>query len=181
MQVLNRQFAKYARRPGQTPSYGHVPVKVLEAHGELDSHLRYILESAGNRGLSKEQQKSLHRIERLLDSLPESILATIPAPPTENWLDLYRTLIKLHEYLEDAQLELDEDEYCTIVQKTVQLAGAVSESSGTEVNAQSMFTLLLLQVHLHRHSCKKRTRKTTRKTTRTAKRKTQDGKAKAAK
>lgn len=150
-EVLMRLFGAAARRSGERPAGSHVPVEVLEAHGELAAHVRFILEAARNRNLSREQQRLMHKAERLLDSLPDSILETLPAGPEGNWLQLYRKLVQMHGLLEDAVPDLDAEEYTAIVQKMVLLAEAVAASAAVEVSAASMFALLLVQVHLNKY------------------------------
>ena len=151
-EVLMRLFGAAARRGGNWAAAHHVPVEVLAAHGELASHVRFILDAARNdRSLQKEQHRLLHKAERLLDSLPDSIMQTLPAGPEDNWLQLYRTLVQMHGLLEDALPNLDADEYGSIVQKMVQLAEAVATSAAVEVSPASMFALLLVQVHLNKY------------------------------
>lgn len=147
-----RLFGAAARRGGDWAVVNHVPVTVLEAHGELATHVRFILDAARhNRTLSREQQRLLHKAERLLDALPDSIMQTLPAGPEDNWLQLYRMLVDMHGLLEDALPDLDAEEYSSIVQKMVQLAEAVAASAAVEVSAASMFALLLVQVHLKKY------------------------------
>jgi len=71
--VLMRLFGAAARRGGDWAVANHVPVTVLEAHGELATHVRFILDAARhNRTLSREQQRLLHKAERLLDAFAQS-------------------------------------------------------------------------------------------------------------
>lgn len=155
-EVLMRLFGAAARRGEEWSVVNHVPVAVLEAHGDLAVHVRFILDAArNNRSLSREQQRMLHKTERLLDSLPESILETLPAGPEDNWLQLYRKLVDMHGLLEDALPDLDEEEYTSIVQKMVQLAEAVADCAAVEVSAASMFALMLVQVHLNKYESPK--------------------------
>lgn len=163
-----RLFGAAARRSDEWSVANHVPVAVLEAHGDLAVHVRFILDAArNNRSLSREQQRMLHKTERLLDSLPESIIETLPAGPEDNWLQLYRKLVDMHGLLEDALPDLDEEEYTSIVQKMVQLAEAVADCAAVEVSAASMFALMLVQVHLNKYESPKPrlARRAKRKTT----------------
>ena len=167
-EVLMRLFGAAARRGEEWSVANHVPVAVLEAHGDLAVHVRFILDAArNNRSLSKEQQRMLHKTERLLDSLPESILETLPAGPEDNWLQLYRKLVDMHGLLEDALPDLDEEEYTSIVQKMVQLAESVADCAAVEVSAASMFALMLVQVHHNKYEAPKPrpVRRSKRKTT----------------
>lgn len=163
-----RLFGAAARRGDEWSVANHVPVAVLEAHGDLAVHVRFILDAArNNRSLSREQQRMLHKTERLLDSLPESIIETLPAGPEDNWLQLYRKLVDMHGLLEEALPDLDEEEYTSIVQKMVQLAEAVADCAAVEVSAASMFALMLVQVHLNKYESPKPrlARRAKRKTT----------------
>lgn len=117
-----------------------------------------MLEAASNRRQDKVQRRLMLKIEKLMDSLPESIMATLPAGPEENWLGVYRKLAMLHGLLEEVEPALDADEYIAIVQKIIQLAGAVAKASSVKVDAASMFALLLIQVHLHKYSPARRQR-----------------------
>ncbi len=169
--TLESIFGHMARRPGEAPRRGVVPVNILEAYGDFNAHIRFLLEAAASKGGDTARVRQLRRIERELDGLPESIMDTLPAEPNENWLAFYRRLIHLHRMLEEAELGLDEEEYRSLIIKMVQMAECVSKASAVEVNAASMFTLLLIQVHLHHQDehrkrkpkKKKRKRKTTKK------------------
>ncbi len=126
-----------------------------------------MLEAASNRHQDKMQRRLMLKIEKLMDSLPESIMATLPASPEENWLGVYRKLAMLHGLLEDVEPALDADEYIAIVQKIIQLAGAVAKASSVKVDAASMFALLLIQVHLHKYSPARRQRSRRKQKTKT--------------
>ena len=154
--ALSHLFHGYAHR--ETPaeqSKEHVPVEVLTAHGELERHLRYMLEAAFNTRPAALRPR-LRRIEKQLDTLPESIMRTLPASPEQDWMRCYRDLVKLHDMLEDAGFYESEEEYATIATKLTQLAEAVSAGSAVSVNAGSMFALWLMQSHLHRYAPRKR-------------------------
>lgn len=158
-EVLMRLFGAAASRGGDWSVVSHVPVAVLEAHGELATHVRFILDAARyNHTLSREQQRMLHKAERLLDALPNTIMQTLPAGPEDNWPLLYRMLVDMHDLLEDALPDLDAEEYSSIVQKMVQLAEAVAASAAVEVSAASMFALLLVQMHLNKYESPRRRR-----------------------
>ncbi len=156
LQVLTSLFNRVAR--GATPPLekGHVPQNVLEAYGDLNSHIRFILEAAGKRTAERSAHTRLRKVEKLLDELPEAIVQTLPAAPEENWLLLYRRLVALYEMLDDPDVGMDAEEFAAIVQKMVQLADAVAHESAVEVGAASMFTLLLMQIHLHRYAPRKK-------------------------
>lgn len=154
--VLSRQFCTYAQREAAGRGRAeHVPVEVLTAHGELERHLRYMLEAAANTRPATARPH-LRRIEKLLDALPESIMQTLPATPNENWMRCYRDLVKLHDMLDEAGLCESEEEYATITAKMAQLAQAVSTGSAVSVNAGGMFTLWLMQAHLRKYSPRRR-------------------------
>ena len=159
--ALSRLFSGYAlrRETSGEPGGDHIPVEVLTAHGELERHLRYILDAAFATRPA-EARPRLKRVERLLDTLPESIMKTLPATPEQDWMRCYRDLVKLHDMLDDAGLCDSEEEYATISAKIAQLAEAVSAGSAVSVNAGSMFTLWLMQAYLQRYSPRrKRTKK----------------------
>ncbi len=170
LQALEALFGQLARRNGASAEPGHVPVDILEAYGELNSRLRFLLEAELSRGADSQRRRQLKHIERELDALPESIMETLPAGPEGNWLGFYRHLVRLHTMLGDAQPELEEEEYGTIIRKMVQLAARVSQASAVDVNAASMFSLLLIQVELH-HQDAARLRKPRRKKRRRSSRK----------
>lgn len=155
-QVLLSLFNRVATKSAPSPVKGHVPQTVLEAYGDLNSHIRYILESAGRHAPDRAAHARLRKIEKLLDELPDSIVQTLPAGPQENWLLLYRRLVALYELLDEPEVGMDAEEFASVVQKMVQLAGAVAQESAVEVDASSMFTLLLMQIHLHRYSPRKK-------------------------
>lgn len=154
--ALNSLFLSYAQRE-QSPCAGseHVPVEVLTAHGELERHLRYMLDAAFNTRPAAVRPR-LRRIEKLLDTLPESIMKTLPATPEQDWMCCYRTLVRLHGMLDEAGLYESREEYATITGKMVQLAEAVAAGAVVSVNAGSMFILWLMQTHLQRYSPRKR-------------------------
>lgn len=153
--VLATLFQTVSERQAEQVSAGHVPVEVLDAHGELTTHVRFLLEAATHRKTSKEEHKQLRKIDKLLDSLPESILYTLQAKGDDNWMHLYRKLIQLHSLLDDALPNPDVDEYTAIVQKIIHLAVTVANAAAVTINPASMFTLLLMQVHLHKYAPKK--------------------------
>lgn len=157
MQTLEAIFEQVARRPGDGPAPGSVPLRALEAYGDFETHLRYVLEAAAAHA-TKERRTTIRRVERALDSLPEALLTSLPSGPDHNWMCFYRSLIRFHSMLADAEIGLEEEDYTNIILKMVQLAGAVSESSAVTINAESMFALLLLQVELHHQNPRRRKR-----------------------
>lgn len=168
--ALSSLFHSYVQRaPGSAATELHVPVEVLTAHGELERHLRYMIDAAVNSRPAAAKPR-LRRIERLLDTLPTSIMQTLPATPAQDWMRCYRDLVRLHDLLDEADLCQSAEEYATIISKMTQLADAVSRSSGVDVNAGGMFALWLMQAHLRRYAPRKR--RTPRKKKRTTKRKT---------
>ena len=156
--ALSKLFHEQTARERAPQAADHVPMEVLAAHGELESHLRYMLNAALDKRPPHAVKLNLRRIERLLDTLPESILCTLPAAPTQDWMRCYRDLVKLHELLDDAGLCVSMEEYATVIAKMMRLAAAVSEASAVQVNAASMFTLWLMQAHLRRYAPRRRRR-----------------------
>lgn len=170
LEVLVHRFEEAARRTGVTAEHGHVPVETLEAYGDFATHVRYLLESAAP--ATKEQRLLVSRIERLTAALPDELMQNLTTGPDGNWMSFYRKLIQLHGMIQEADIPLEAEEYSTFVNKMVQLADAVSRVSAVEINAASMFTLLLLQMELQRQRPTKRrrpARKKKRKTTKTKK------------
>lgn len=150
--MLARLFAEAAEKNGgQVPSPGVVPIEVLEAYGDLSTHVRFMIEAAAHAPGGKEKHRQLRKIDKLLDTLPENILLTLPATSDTNWMRLYRVLVQLHGLMEDTLPEMDADEYTAIVQKLVRMAETVAEHAAVRINPASMFTLLLMQVHLHKY------------------------------
>ncbi len=180
--VLARLFAEAAEKSAsQASAAGMVPREVLEAYGDLSTHVRFMVEAAAHTPAGKEIHKHLRKIEKLLDSLPESILLTLPARSDSNWMQLYRALVQLHGLLEDCLPEMDADEYTAIVQKLVRMAEAVAEHAAVNINSASMFTLLLMQVHLHKYSpTRKKATKRPKKAAKTKKKATGKSKNSAA-
>ncbi len=160
MQTLEAIFEQVARRPGEAPAAGRVPLRALEAYGDFETHLRYVLE-ANAASADKERRATIRRVERALNTLPDALLTSLPAGPENNWLCFFRQLIQFHRLLTEAEIGLEQEDYTNIVLKMVQLAEAVSESSSVTVNAASMFALLLLQVELHHQ--RPRSRRCTRR------------------
>lgn len=155
MQALEAIFEQVARRPGEAPVLGRVPLRALEAYGDFETHLRYVLEAAAAQA-NKERRTTIRRVERALNTLPDALLISLPAGPENNWLCFFRSLVQFHRLLVQAEIGLEEEDYTNIVLKMVQLAEAVSESSSVTVNAASMFALLLLQVELHHQRPRRR-------------------------
>lgn len=172
MQTLEAIFEQVARRPGEAPAAGRVPLRALEAYGDFETHLRYVLE-AGAAHAGKNRRATIRRVERALNILPEALLTSLPAGPENNWLCFFRQLVQFHRLLVQAEIGLEQEDYTNIVLKMVQLAEAVSECSSVAVNAASMFALLLLQVELNqqhprRHRRTPRRRKTVPKKKKTS-------------
>lgn len=162
MQALEAIFEQVARRPGEGPELGRVPLRALEAYGDFETHLRYVLDAAASHA-SKDRRSVIRRVERALNTLPDALLTSLPSGPDANWLCFYRSLISFHRLLVQAEIGIEQEDYTNIVLKMVQLAEAVSESSSVTINAASMFALLLLQVELH-HQRPKRRKRAPRKT-----------------
>ena len=161
--ALSKLFHSRASRAQEPSPADHVPVEVLAAHGELESHLRYMLDATLDKRPPHAVKLNLRRIEKLLDSLPESILQTLPASPAQDWMRCYRDLAKLHDLLDDAGLCVSVDDYATVIAKMTRLAEAVSEASAVRVTAASMFALWLMQAHLRRYAPRRRRKSRTTK------------------
>lgn len=160
--ALTRLFHETARREGPPPAFGHVPVSVLEAHGEFSTRVRYLIEAAEKQCRDKERLRIMRKINRLLDALPELIMQTMPTGPEGNWLRFYRILTQIHSLLEDAGLGLEADEYMAVTRKMTALAGAVAEASAVRIDGASTFALLLAQLVIVKNSPKRKKKRAAR-------------------
>lgn len=160
--MLSRFFAEAAARNRPAPEPGHVPVDVLEAYGDLNTHLRYMLEATAGHRRDRDSRLRLKRINAMLDALPGDIMATLPATTSDNWTLAYRKLIRLHRLLCELNLGLDAEEHQTILRQMATLAERTSLASAVAISPTSMFALLLIQEHLN-HAHPLRNKKTTRR------------------
>lgn len=161
--AMEKLFSKVARRSNAVHEPGRVPVEALEAFGNLETPLRYMLEAASAGCKDRTRLAQLRKIEKCLNALPEALMTSLSAGPEENWLCMFRHLLQLHTLLTDAGIGTDAAEYDTLLEKMVQLAEAVSQVAAVEISPASMFTLLLMQVEMQRINAPRRKRKTTRK------------------
>ena len=161
--AMEKLFSKVARRSNAVHEPGRVPVEALEAFGNLETPLRYMLEAASAGCKDRTRLVQLRKIEKCLNALPEALMTSLSAGPEENWLCMFRHLLQLHTLLTDAGIGTDAAEYDTLLEKMVQLAEAVSQVAAVEISPASMFTLLLMQVEMQRINAPRRKRKTTRK------------------
>ena len=161
--AMEELFARVAKRSDAVHEPGHVPVETLEAYGDLETPLRYMLEAASAGCKDRTRLAQLRKIEKCLNALPEALMTSLSAGPEENWLCMFRHLLQLHTLLTDAGIGTDAAEYDTLLEKMVQLAEAVSQVAAVEISPASMFTLLLMQVEMQRINAPRRKRKTTRK------------------
>ena len=161
--AMEELFAKVAKRSDAALAPGRVPVETLEAFGNLETPLRYMLEAAAAGCKERTRLAQLRKVEKCLNSLPEAIMTSLTAGPEENWMCMFRHLLQLHTLLTDAGIGTDAAEYSTLLQKMVQLAEKASQAAAVEISPASMFTLLLMQVEMQRINPPRRKRKTTRK------------------
>lgn len=161
--AMEELFARVAKRKDSRPKPGHVPVEALEAFGDLETPLRYMLEAAAAGCKDRSRLAQLRKVEKSLNNLPEAIMTSLAAGPEENWLCMFRHLLQLHTLLTDAGIGTDATEYSTLLQKMVQLAEKVSQAAAVEISPASMFTLLLMQVEMQRINPPRRKRKPTRR------------------
>ena len=161
--AMEELFAKVAKRSDAALAPGRVPVETLEAFGNLETPLRYMLEAAAAGCKDRTRLAQLRKVEKCLNSLPEAIMTSLTAGPEENWLCMFRHLLQLHTLLTDAGIGTDAAEYSTLLQKMVQLAETVSQAAAVEISPASMFTLLLMQVEMQRINPPRRKRKPARK------------------
>ncbi len=170
--VLARLFCSVATRVSASEQqHGSVPREVLEAYGDLSTHVRFMIEAAAHVKRNNETKKQLRKIEKLLDALPECIMHSLEVGPNGNWMQLYRKLVQLHGLLEDALPTPDAEEYTAILQKLIRMAETVAEHAAVHINAASMFTLLMMQVHLHKYSPSKKKSPRRRKNSKTGSKK----------
>ena len=160
---MEELFAKVAKRSDAALAPGRVPVETLEAFGNLETPLRYMLEAAAAGCKERTRLAQLRKVEKCLNSLPEAIMTSLTAGPEENWMCMFRHLLQLHTLLTDAGIGTDAAEYSTLLQKMVQLAEKASQAAAVEISPASMFTLLLMQVEMQRINPPRRKRKPTRK------------------
>ncbi|MBR1982810.1 MAG: hypothetical protein IKA23_08675 [Akkermansia sp.] len=161
--AMEELFARVAKRKDTQYEHGRVPVEALEAYGDLETPLRYMLEAAAAGCKDRTRLAELRKVEKCLNTLPEALMTSLSAGPDGNWLCMFRHLLQLHTLLTDAGIGTDIAEYSTLLQKMVQLADKVSQVATVEVSPASMFTLLLMQVEMQRINPPKRRRKTVRK------------------
>ncbi len=161
--AMEELFARVAKRSDAEHIPGRVPVEALEAFGDLETPLRYMLEAAAAGCKDRTRLAQLRKVEKCLNALPEALMTSLSAGPEENWLCMFRHLLQLHTLLTDAGIGTDAAEYSTLLQKMVQLAEKVSQAAAVEISPASMFTLLLMQVEMQRINPPRRRRSTTRK------------------
>lgn len=170
--AMEELFARVAKRRDTAHEPGHVPVETLEAFGDLETPLRYMLEAASAGCKDRTQLSQLRKVEKSLNKLPEALMTSLSAGPEENWLCLFRHLLQLHTLLTDAGIGTEAGEYATLLQKMVQLAEKVSQAARVEISPASMFTLLLMQVEMQRINQPRKRRKPARKRRKARPRKT---------
>ena len=169
--TMEELFARVARRETAIYEPGRVPVEALEAFGNLETPLRYMLEAASSGCKDRTRLAQLRKVEKCLNTLPDALMTSLSAGPEENWMCMFRHLLQLHTLLTDAGIGTDAAEYSTLLQKMVQLAETVSQAAAVEISPASMFTLLLMQVEMQRINAPRKRRKATRKRRKTKTRK----------
>lgn len=177
--AMEALFARVARRSDIVNEPGRVPVAAVEAFGNLETPLRYMLEAAAAGCKDRTRLSQLRKVEKCLNSLPEALMTSLTAGPEENWLCMFRHLLQLHTLLTDAGIGTDAAEYATLLQKMVQLAETVSQAAAVEISPASMFTLLLMQVEMQRLNPPRHKRTATRKRRRAKARKAKTAKKEA--
>ena len=165
--AMEELFARVARRKDTIHEPGRVPVEAIEAYGDLETPLRYMLEAAAAATKDRTRLAQLRKVEKCLNTLPDALMTSLSAGPEENWMCMFRHLLQLHTLLTDAGIGTETDEYASLLQKMVQLAEKVSQVATVEISPASMFTLMLMQVEMQRINPPRRRRKTTRKRRRT--------------
>lgn len=160
---MEELFARVAKRSEMAHEPGHVPVEALEAFGDFETPLRYMLEAASAGCKERTRLAQLRKVEKCLNTLPDALMTSLSAGPDENWMCMFRHLLQLHTLLTDAGIGTDTAEYATLLQKMVQLAEKVSQAAAVEISPASMFTLLLMQVEMQRQNPPRKRRRPARK------------------
>lgn len=156
-EVLMRHFGRVSGAVLGSHDGGGVPLSVLEAYGELNRHLRYLIAAAIAEHRSKRlSTRPLRRLERELDALPRAIMLTLSAGHEQDWMSAYRLLLRLHSLSIRNSMRLDAEEYETLIGKMVQLAARIADAAVVRINAASMFSLLLIQTLLHERQQRRR-------------------------
>ncbi len=146
--ILSRAFTRLATKSSVEPCTS-VPLPLLEAYGELNCRLRYLCDARLAQGaLRRDETRRINRLEKLLDRLPSLIIESLHTTAEENWMEVYRQLVTLHELLLHAQLCHDAEEYACLVDQFIKLAQLISDHSQININTSSIFALLLMQVHI---------------------------------
>ncbi len=156
--TLRRLLSNVAFQPQPQHSPQYVPQDVLDAYGELESRLKHLLNAATLARPDHSQAALLRKVDKKLAALPEHIMQALSASTDQDWMIGYRSMIELHELLEDAHMVNDAQEYATLIQIMSRLALALSQSAAVRVNAASMFVLWLMQMHLQRYSPRRKRR-----------------------
>ncbi len=154
--TLQRLFCRCAAQEQKTHSAQYVPQDVLAAYGELESRLLHLLSAASLNRTDRCSSALLRKIEKKLSALPECLMHSLNATPEDDWMLCYRSLVELHNLLEDAHLVDDAQEYATLVDIMSRLALALSKSANVRIDAASMFALWLMQNHLQRYTPRRR-------------------------
>lgn len=161
--AMEELFARVARRKDTIHEPGRVPVEAIEAYGDLETPLRYMLEAAAAATKDRTRLSQLRKVEKCLNTLPDALMTSLSAGPEENWMCMFRHLLQLHTLLTDAGIGTETNEYASLLQKMVQLAEKVSQVATVEISPASMFTLMLMQVEMQRIKAPRRRRKPARK------------------
>ncbi len=156
--ALQRLFSRVASQTQSQHSPQYVPQDVLAAHEELKSRMQHLLNAAALTHPDRAKLALLRKIDKRLTALPTHILDALSANVEQDWMVCYRSMVELHELLEDAHLVDDAQEYTTLAETMARLALALSRSAAVRVDAASMFVLWLMQVHLQRYSPRKKRR-----------------------
>jgi hypothetical protein len=161
--AMEELFARVARRKDTIHEPGRVPVEAIEAYGDLETPLRYMLEAAAAATKDRTRLSQLRKVEKCLNTLPDALMTSLSAGPAENWMCMFRHLLQLHTLLTDAGIGTETDEYASLLHKMVLLAEKVSQVATVEISPASMFTLMLMQVEMQRIKAPRRRRKPARK------------------
>ncbi len=148
-EILSRAFITAATNVKGNKELGAIPIPVLEAHGQLSRRIRFLCEAAHkNEHANRARTARIRKIERFLNILPQLTMEALHTSAAEDWMSYYRKLLQLHEWMVAAELCDEAGEYEAIIELLIYLAQQVATESRVKIDPASMFSLLLMQVHL---------------------------------
>ncbi len=150
-ELLLRSLNHHSTKPDvETQDGPHVavPAKLIALHGELDHRLRYAYNSVSP-SATAEQLKVIRELKRQLDLLPSATIEALQNTSYQGWMQFFKILIKVHQLCVEAKLFHDSEEYERTLRLLTQLAKELVCASPVQINAASLFSLMLLENHMH--------------------------------